>query len=197
MSALLENWLTEATRKLSEESTARVRVEIEEHYGSAMASGVSDDEAVASLGDARRANREYRKVLLTRADVKWLAFVKRRGEGRGPLYPLYVILATVLIDGTVRSLQGSPFGASPLLPMTLLTAVLHVPRWVSIDTRLRSRVYRALRWSGITFVLVVFAKAGSWPPMLFTYAVFVWAAYKDYLLRRKLPVEEWPKELYL
>jgi hypothetical protein len=194
----LENWLAVASEGLSPESVEKVRTEIEEHYGSAVASGASDEEAIAALGDASRANWQYRKVLLTRADVKWLALVKRRGEGRGPLFPLYVISAAGLLGGTANSLQGVPFWALPLLPMTVLHAVLHIPRWVSIDTKLRSYVYRTLRWAAITFVLVLFAKTWSWrPPMLFAYVVFVGVEFRDYLLRRKLPVGEWPKELYL
>jgi hypothetical protein len=203
MSALLENWLTEATRKLSEESAARVRSEIEEHYNSAMASGASDQGAVASLGDASRANREYRKVLLTKADAKWLAFVKRRGEGRGPLFPWYAILVTALIEGTFTTPRGALFGPLPFLPMVIFAAVLFVPRWVTIDTRLRSYVYRTVRLGVTLAVPVAFAKARDWNPVFFAYglsfwtAFFLWAAYKDYLLRRKLPAKEWPKELHL
>jgi hypothetical protein len=203
MTPILKNWLEVATRELAEESTARVQAEIEEHYGSALASGASDREAVAALGDASRANREYRRVLLTKADVKWLAVVNRRGEGRGPLFPWYVIWVTGLIDGTAKTLQGAPFGALPMLPTTVLGLVLLVPRWVSIDTRLRSYVYRTLRLAVILAVPVAYAQTRDWNPVFFAYglslwaAFFIWAAYRDYLLRRKLPAQEWPKELYL
>ncbi len=58
----LEQWLLAATKGLSAESTARVRAEIQEHYDSACEAG---DDAIATLGSPRAANRAYRKVLLT------------------------------------------------------------------------------------------------------------------------------------
>lgn len=58
----LEQWLSVATKGLSGESAARVRAEIQQHYDSACEAG---DDAIAALGNARAANRAYRKVLLT------------------------------------------------------------------------------------------------------------------------------------
>jgi uncharacterized membrane protein len=61
----LEQWLSVATHELTPESAERVRGEIAEHYQSAIASGVSEADAVVALGDPKAANHEYRKVLLT------------------------------------------------------------------------------------------------------------------------------------
>jgi hypothetical protein len=77
----LEIWLRRATRCLSAHSAAQVRSEIEEHYESAreiaIDSGATLDEAggtvVSSLGDARTANRQYRKVLLTATEARMLS----------------------------------------------------------------------------------------------------------------------------
>jgi hypothetical protein len=76
----LDRWLKQATRRLSNDSTLQVTTEIREHYESAreaaLESGATADQAeeVAStaLGDAKRANRQYRKVLLTSAEARLL-----------------------------------------------------------------------------------------------------------------------------
>ena len=62
----IEQWLTDATKGLSEESAARVRAEIEQHHDSARETG---DDAIAALGNPRAANRAYRKVLLTEREA--------------------------------------------------------------------------------------------------------------------------------
>src|SRR5262245_8350522 len=76
----LDSWLTQATRHLSKDSAAQVRTEIHEHYESAREAAVSggatadeaDRLAVTALGDAKAANRQYRKVLLTSAEARML-----------------------------------------------------------------------------------------------------------------------------
>ena len=68
----LDSWLNRATRHLSKGSLAQVRTEIQEHYESAreaaIGSGATADEAdrvaLADLGDAKAANRQYRRVVL-------------------------------------------------------------------------------------------------------------------------------------
>jgi len=86
--AELESWLEQATRCLSKDSAAQVRLEIREHYDSARDAAIRDgattDEAsrsaVRGLGDARAANRQYRKVLLTSAEAKMLRRVTGKHE---------------------------------------------------------------------------------------------------------------------
>src|SRR5579864_8319640 len=72
----LESWLTDATRGLSKDSAAQVRTEIGEHYESSLRHDVTPDEAdriaVSALGDAKIANRQYRKVLLTSREATML-----------------------------------------------------------------------------------------------------------------------------
>ena len=58
---LVEQWISDAARGLSPESVEQVRAEIEQHYDSARETGETDDAAIAALGDARVANRAYRK----------------------------------------------------------------------------------------------------------------------------------------
>jgi len=76
----LERWLRQATRCLSQESAAQVQREIREHHDAeceaAKSRGANAEEAdrlaVAALGDAKAANRQYRKVLLTAAEMRML-----------------------------------------------------------------------------------------------------------------------------
>ena len=76
----LDSWLNQATRHLSVDSAAQVRTEIREHYESAweaaVGGGAPADEAgrsaLAALGDAKAANRQYRKVLLTSSEARML-----------------------------------------------------------------------------------------------------------------------------
>ena len=76
----LEQWLRQATRCLAQESAAQVQNEIREHHDAereaAKSRGANVEEAdrlaVAALGDAEAANRQYRKVLLTAAEMRML-----------------------------------------------------------------------------------------------------------------------------
>ena len=76
----LDSWLNQATRPLSRDSAAQVRAEIQQHYElareAAMGHGATvdaaDQQAIAALGDARTANCQYRKVLLTAAEARIL-----------------------------------------------------------------------------------------------------------------------------
>jgi hypothetical protein len=76
----LGTWMKKATRGLSNPSAAQVRTEIQQHYESArevaMDSGATAHEAdcpaVTALGDAKAANCQFRKVLLTTAEARML-----------------------------------------------------------------------------------------------------------------------------
>ena len=73
----LDRWLSQATRHLSKDSVAQVRTEIQEHYESARevamgggaSAGEADRSAVFALGDAKAANSQYRRVLLTSTET--------------------------------------------------------------------------------------------------------------------------------
>jgi len=92
----LDNWLRQAARTLASDSAARVRTEIQEHYESAreaaMSGGAAADEAdglaLGAPGDARTANCQYRRVLLTSAEARLL----RKGNLHSlakPLVPMF------------------------------------------------------------------------------------------------------------
>ena len=72
----LDCWLEQATRRLSKDSAARLRTEIQEHYQSAreaaISGGASQGEAnrmaLIALGHAKTANKQYLRVLLTASE---------------------------------------------------------------------------------------------------------------------------------
>lgn len=76
MTSDLDRWLEQATRRLSKDSAVQVRTEIQEHYQSAreaaISGGASQDEAnrmaLIALGDAKTADKQYLRVLLTASE---------------------------------------------------------------------------------------------------------------------------------
>jgi hypothetical protein len=152
----------QATRHLAKDAAAQVRTEIQEHYQSArdpaMTDGASSDEAdrlaLLALGDARVANCEYRRVLLTSAEARmlgegnwearavcsrpWLKWV-----GLAALLAAVVSATALLFTGKVEAARDvllcaigmSPFVAALLLP---------------IYTPARGRIFRYVKWVAMT-----------------------------------------------
>lgn len=207
----LDGWLMQATRQLSRDSAARVRSEIQEHYEAAreaaMSNGASEDQAdlsaVTALGDAKTANCQYRKVLLTKSEARLLsegawearAICSRRWVKWALLavpVSLLGIAAYLLRTGAIGDARialagafamGFLFGA-PLLP---------------IYTPERSRIARALKWAVLVGVGLAF-----WPDLFqwsWLIASSLWPAFwieaTRESIRRKIPVADWPKHLYL
>ncbi len=208
----LEVWLREATRRLSRNAAAQVRAEIQEHYESAreaaMDNGASGKEAdrlaVNALGKATTANRQYRKVLLTSAEARML----REGDwemraicGRPWLKLLLrAIPVAALLAAVFLFLRGATALAQMLLIGGLGVGLLLAVPFLPVYTPRRSRVFRwvkcvvlggilllafgpdALRWSWLLISCL-------WP--------MAWMEWTRMTIRRKLPVAEWPKHLYL
>ena len=65
----VEEWLVRATRDLSDDAVEHIRTEITEHYQTALDSGYTPEAALASLGEPKAANRQYRRVYLTRKEA--------------------------------------------------------------------------------------------------------------------------------
>jgi hypothetical protein len=206
----LENWLKRAISCLSAASAARVRTEIQEHCDSAresaLVSGATVEEAdrlaVASLGDAATANRQYRKVLVTTAEARLLR--EARWEGRAicsgkwlrwlPLIPASVLAGAWFFDA------GRTYLPSLLLVGMGGLGLLFAARFLPIYTLARGRVFRVLRLALLVAILFL----ASWPHVLaqswlLTSCLWpvVWVEWTFISLRRKLPVAEWPKQLYL
>jgi hypothetical protein len=133
----LETWLKQATRHLSMDSIAQVRSEIQEHYQSALeaaingGASVKDEEqiAVAALGDAKLANREYRKVLLTAAEASMLRDGKREARfvfSRRRLQPALLAISLVALLAAIGTfLNGFTDVACAFLVVAMGTAFLH------------------------------------------------------------------------
>ena len=201
--ASLESWLARATCGLAAASAAQVRREIEAHYESAceaaMVRGARPEEAqraaMASMGDAKTANRQYRKVLLTRSEVRLLretrweqAVICSRSQ-----WLLPVIAAGLCACGWFLFSGRTQLSVTLLVGLLGIAFVFAAPS-LPIYTPARGRVVRGLRWTWLATMLVLV----SWPYVWVTLAwPLVWVEWRLFSLRRKLPVAEWPKQLYL
>lgn len=218
----LENWLKQATRHLSKDSAAQVQTEIRDHYESArdaaMTGGATADEgerrALTALGDAKTANRQYRRVLLTSAEARMLREGGREAQflcGRrwvkrlALAAPLMVVLvvsvcaAAIAIDRAIflggalvalRIALIAGIGISPFLAALLLP----------VYTPSRSRIFRAAKWVAMigAFLLAFGPDALKWSWLSIACLwPLAWTEWTRASIRRKLPMEKWPKHLYL
>jgi hypothetical protein len=208
----LDSWLKEATRCLSRDSVAQVRAEIQEHYEAAREAaingGASADEAdraaVTALGDAKTANRQYRNVLLTSAEARML----REGTWEAQAICsrpwvkwllLAMPVAALLAAGTFF-LTGATGVARILLVGGIALGFLFGAPFLPVYTPARGRAYRVVKWIVMIGMLgLVFGADAlrlSWLLASCLWVVF-WIESTRESIRRKLPVAEWPKQLYL
>lgn len=112
--ALLDQWLEDATRGLCEEAKGRVRAEVTEHYRDGYESGRAEGKtpmqahaaAMAALGDARKARREFRKSYLSAGQAE--VFERYSKPGCMTLAPW----SYFIVQGPVwLLLSGSPLWA--------------------------------------------------------------------------------------
>lgn len=201
----LEQWLGVATSGLCESAAERVRAEISEHYLSAIESageGGCDSadverRAVASLGDAKAANRQYRRVLLTERETRLL----RELTSWGPHHVIGILLlvTTAIFAISIRTTQFNY--------MFVAAAIEGLLRAVPISTIGAGWVVRIVRWGnmavfyGTWFATVlalgnhsVFVLTALLLPLL---GAAVHTEYKLFVIRRKLPVAQWPRRLWI
>ena len=208
----LDTWIKRATRHLSKESIAQVRIEIQEHHElareAAMQDGASADEAdrlaITALGDPKLANREYRKVLLTSSEARTLSQGSREVQAvcsRPWLRRLMQGLSiTVLLAAIATFLMSGAKTGWPVLFGGVTIALLFVAPFLPIYTPSRARIVRCLR---LVFVLGTLAvtfgpDALKWSWLLISCLwPLVWTEWVRASIRRKLPVAQWPKQLYL
>ena len=203
----LEQWLSIATRGLCDSAAARVRAEIQDHYLTATEAagrGGPDAEAraVAALGDAAAANREYRRVLLTRGEDIILrsmlkgparvAGISDRRQFWGRALAAFLTLQALAFL-TLQTARGSAL--IYLVGALILSALMqhHLP----VGSVRAGWAIRLVRWGVMAggVVLAVVNGVGVSPLV----AVPAWLAYQEYrrfVLRRKLPLEQWPAALY-
>jgi len=208
----LDRWLLQATRHLSRDSTARVRTEIQEHYeagrDAAICGGASEDEAeqlaLTSLGDAKTANCQYRQVLLTSAEARML----REGNQEARLIcsrpwlkglALAVPVAAVVVANALF-LAGAVEAGRVVLITAIGLAPLFAAPILPIYTPFRSRIFRRVKWTCIAGALALIFGADalklSWLLVASLWPL-VWNEWTRASIRRKLPVQKWPEQLYI
>jgi hypothetical protein len=207
--ATLETWLKQATRHLSATSAAQVRSEIQEHYESArdeaLGAGAAPEDAdrmaLASLGDAATAGRQYRKVLLTTSEDMLMR--ETTWEARAVcsrLRLLFPIPVAVLCAGIWFFIAGQTDLALPLVVLAAGMFLLLARPLLPINTPARARVFRGARWAWLVAVMLVafspdllkqswMLAAVAWP--------IIWVEWTLFSVRRKLAVAQWPRPLYI
>jgi hypothetical protein len=208
----LDSWLKQATRHLSKDSAAQVRTEIQEHYESAredaMSGGATADDAdrsaVTALGDAMAANRQYRNVLLTSGEARMLRDAKWEARAfcsRPWLWWLLLpVPAVALLAATALFLLGAIGVARVLLAGGIGMGFLFVAPFLPVYTPSRGRIFRGVKWVVQAGMLVLafgpHALQWSWLLACCIWPV-AWIEWTRVSIRRKLPVAQWPKTLYL
>ncbi len=206
----LDTWLKQATRHLSKDSVTQVRSEILEHYDSArdaaIQNGATADEAdrlaVRDLGNAKKANRQYREVLLTSDEAKML----REGnwEARAVCsrpwlkWMLLAMPLAALFAAATLFFTGSPL-AWPLFAGGTGIGLLFTAPFLPVYTPSRGRIFRVVKWVVLLgmFGLAFGPDSLKWSWLLFSSLWPAWIEWKRISIRRKLPVADWPKHLYL
>jgi len=208
----LESWLRQATRGLASESVARVRSEIREHYESAYESAVqngsaadeADRLAVVALGDAGTANCQYRNVLLTSAEDRLLResnWETRALCSRPWLKKTLVAVPVVLLWSSVALFFTGPIDAARiLLAAGIALGLMIIGPLMPLYTPRRARIFRTIKNVALAAALLIAFGSDSlkyswllvscaWP--------MIWSEMTRVSIRRKLPIAQWPKQLYL
>jgi len=199
----LEQWLEVATQGLCGSAAERVRAEIGEHVASALEAadpaGVAplDAErlAVDALGDARTANRQYRRVLLTQSEADVLRGFTSRG-GRLWRHTLVVLSAVLLVVVPSSTLGVARYTCATIVIDALLCAI-------PVASIRAAWVVRTLRWlTMIGFYAIWFVRAWEFArvPAVLIPVMACGTAHREYrlfVIRRKLPVSRWPRRLWV
>ena len=208
----LDGWLHQAVRHLSKDSANQVRREIQEHFDAAreaaLGNGVDPQRAelaaLQALGDPCVANRQYRKVLLTSSEAavlrqsnaesrmicsrSWLKWMLLSAPGA-----LLLLSAIFLAMHQVALARG-------VMVLGALVAILFTAPFLPIYTPIRGRIFRGIKWFiMIGGVIVLFGKDSwnwSWLTWCCFFPVFL-TEWKRMMIRRKLPIGQWPRQLYL
>lgn len=207
----LEQWLTRATRCLSAESRTTVRAEIQDHYEAgrdeAISRGASSHQAgtiaLRALGDPVRANRLYRRALLTKDEArllkegKWEARVVH--SSRLVRWTMLALPVSVFLAGLVAFFMNTRPIPAVLVGISLVLSVLLHGPFLPIYTSTRSRIYRICKW----IVLIAFfaamvpmARSEAWV-LLGSFWLAAWVERIRYSIRRKIPITQWLRHLYL
>lgn len=207
----LDRWLNQATRCLSNDSTAQVVTEIREHYectrDAAIRDGATADKAdelaLTALGDAKTANRQYRKVLLTSSEARLLREGNRESRAicsRPLVRSLVLCMPAIAVLAAIELFHtGAIEVARVLLLAGIGMGLLFITPFLPVYTPKRSRMVRYLKWIVLTGLpLLAFgadALKFSWLLIASLWPV-AWVEWTRIAIRRKLPIGQWPKHLY-
>jgi hypothetical protein len=206
----LESWLEQATRHLSKNSCAQVRTEIQEHHESAReaatAGGANSEEAdrlaLRDLGDAKTANCQYRGVLLTSAEARML----REGnwEARAVCSRPWLKLLLLATPGAALFAAATLFFSGRItIEWPVLVGgvcLLFAAPFLPVYTPSRGRIFRVVKWIVLLGTLGLAFGPGTlkWSWLLFSCLwPMAWIEWTRISIRRKLPVAQWPRHLYL
>ena len=209
---LLGLWLNQATSGLAIASAAQVRSEIQQHYESARDAAITvgktqfeaEHIALTSLGAAKTANCQYRRVLLTAAEAKLL----RQGNCEARVLSSNAVVLQFLRSAPIGLLclaayafaSGESFWARVLVSAGFGLGLVFTATALPLYTPSRARAYRVIKFIGLTACMALAcgpnAVKMSWMlPVLFSPLLAIESTRMS--LRRKLPVAQWPKQLYL
>ncbi len=212
MTTTLDRWLNQAVKRLSKDSADTVRREIQEHFDSAREAapqqGIDPQQAelmaVQALGDPSLANRQYRKVLLTSSEAR----VLRQSNAESQLicsngWAKWVLMSTpgtlLLLSAISLAMHQSRLALGILIVSVLMTLFFIVPLF-PIYTPSKGRIFRVIKWAMmIGSIVVLFGPDGwhwAWLNTCCLYPV-IYMERKRMMIRRKLPISRWPKQLYL
>jgi hypothetical protein len=206
----LDIWLKQATQHLSKDSVAQVRTEIREHYDSARDAAIqggataaeAERLAVRDLGDAKKANRQYREVLLTSAEARMLRegnWEARAICSRPWLKRMLLAMPVVALFAAATLFFTGSTLAWPLLAGGIVISVLFAAPFLPIYTPSRGRVFRVVKWVVLlsVFGLAFVQDPQKWLWLGYSFLWPAWIEWKRISIRRKLPVAKWPRHLYL
>ena len=199
----LEQWLEVATRGLCDSAAARVRAEIGEHYLSAIESASRDGvdpldaerRALAALGEAKAANRQYRRVLLTESEARTLSQLTSRWP---PVVGILLLVPWAIYAISVRTSALNFIFAFFVVEVAL--------RAIPVSSIRVGWVVRLFRWANLTvfcamwFVTMMAIGKGVAVPTIGVVVMALGAVHREYtrfVLRRKVPVEQWPRLLWI
>jgi hypothetical protein len=209
----INDWIDVAARGLAKDPRARVREETLAHYESAREEGLrqgtseqeADAAALASLGNARTANRQYKKVHLTEREstlIRCDELLVRAIQAR----PYLLLIPLLLLCAAVAAvtIQPEQVTVMAVIGMVGISFELCVPFLISINTRPRGYVYRAIRlaWPAVIIALphVYEGTGDAWLLFVATALPIVWVfgtiEWTRASARRKLPQADWPRSLY-
>jgi hypothetical protein len=159
---------------------------------------------LTALGSAKAANYAYCKVLLTSGEAWMLRDGNREARAicsRGWLkWMLMAVPVAMMVAACAMFFDGAVGMARALVAGGLAMGLFFAAPFLPIYTPARARVYRLLKWAALIGVFCfVLGHDGLKYFWLLASCVWIpaWTEWTRFSIRRKMPVGEWPKQLYL